>query len=94
MKCELLHYFFFFFSPADVAGSATPHFLIDMVEVLEKESGTEVVHCLLRHCCKKFTGQISQAYFEWLQNRYFNTPLENCVSNSFQVCCSEKDKHE
>lgn len=72
--------FFNFLFPADVAGSATPHFLIDMVEVVERESGTEVVHCLLWHCCKKFTGQISQAHFEWLQNRYFNTPLENSVS--------------
>lgn len=42
MKCELLGFFFF---PADVAGSASPHFLIDMVEVLEKEHGTEMDQC-------------------------------------------------
>lgn len=36
---------FFFFS-ADVAGSATPRFLIDTVEVMEKERGTEVVTVL------------------------------------------------
>lgn len=41
MKCELLGFFFF---PADVAGSALPHFLIDMVEVTEKEHGTEMGH--------------------------------------------------
>lgn len=40
MKCELLRFFF----SADVAGSATPHFLIDMVEVMEKERGTEMGH--------------------------------------------------
>lgn len=33
-----------FFFPADVAGSATPRLLIDMVEVTEKERGTEVGH--------------------------------------------------
>lgn len=34
MKCELLQFFFF---SADVAGSATPHFLIDMVEVVKRK---------------------------------------------------------
>lgn len=63
-----------FFS-ADVAGSATPRFLIDMVEVMEKEQGTEVGHCSPWHCCKTFTRQILQTHFEWLQNQYFNIPL-------------------
>lgn len=40
MSCSNL-----FFLPADVAGGATPHLLIDMVEVIEREHGTEVGHC-------------------------------------------------
>jgi len=60
----------FFFS-ADVAGSSTLYFLVDMVKVMEKECGTEVGRCSPWRCCKKFTRQIVQTYFEQLQNQYF-----------------------
>lgn len=69
MKCELLQFFF----SADVAGSATPHLLIDMVEVMEKEHGTEVDHC--SPLLQKVYKYCIVTHFNQLQNQYLNTPL-------------------
>lgn len=87
--------FIFFFS-ADVAGSAIPHLLTDMEEVMERERGTEVGHCCpLLH---KFTREILWAQFEQLQNQYLKIPLGNsapyCSNNSFKTYVFEKDMHK
>lgn len=93
MKCELLGFFYFFFFPADVAGSASPHFLIDMVEVMEKEHGTEMGQCSPWHCREKLQDK-HQTYFEGLQNQYFTCALGLCSNKSSKACDSEKDTHE
>lgn len=70
MKCELLRFFFL-----QTLLAVQPHLLIDMVEVMEKERGTEVDHCspLLQKVYKYCTV----THFNQLQNQYLNTPLGN-----------------
>lgn len=82
----------FFFFPADVAGSVTPHLLIDMVEAMERECGTKVGHCS-PFLQKVYKRNIVDPLWTVAEPVPENTSWNLCSNNSFLACVSEKGTH-